>query len=970
MADQDTRQLEHPPDLQQFARMLVDYIVSVENIEKIAKGQEPMLVRVAEIVLGTVIGVIGTIGAEFAKAIVNAEDIAEPAFRRLANTALKDITGIDANIDNRGGGRDGRAGTARNIGSGILQALSGISGGGGGGGGELAPSTKAAEDYLSFVVQMSLEGWLTGLMGEMMTLGQVENLGDLDDALANSLGLARTSRAVMRPFIDTTVATPARWQMNKLYRPELLSPAMAVKMLHRGVWSREKTFEELARQGFREDQIEGLISDGQRRPTLAMVFNALKYGYIDEGAVKDFLVDDGYPADVADFMLEMVDIESIAKFQQDLADAAAAAYVARRITPARFNQLLSDTDLPTKDRARLRELAELKRAVNTRPLSEADAEAAAKRKVISIPEYRQALIALGFDDNAIHVKELLLQGDINSAEQKARADAERAAQLAAEKEQREREAAERKARLEAERAVTEPSIGMVERFVVRGHWTFAQYEEFLRAEKYDAVTIAALLADAELARVEYLERQEEREEAERRSATRAIGLAQLETAIIRGHATMADYRQRLAADKYTADDIAKLVAVLQDRIDERAELEERRRRADERSADKGLSVAQFEEAVLRGVATLADFDAFLRAQGYSDFDRSVIVQLATRKVEDQAQALARREAIEAAAAARRVPVADIRRAVLAGVRPVADYRNALIEARVDADDRVLLEELLQADIKARQSAEERRREIERERAERGLSFAQLERAVVAGAATVPQYQQELKDDGYDAESIDTLTVLLLERIQETQRARRRRDELDERDRGKAITPAHVARAVRVGIRTTTDYFNALIANGDSEADAQLLTQLLELEIAEATDARARRTAIADELAGESVSLAQLAADVRAGRSPLQAYGQALAARNYSPADVSTAVALLEREIDDADAAAAALEEGTAGDKVKQLSVTQFEKAVLEGARTITEYVTFLEGQGFGLAAQSSLVSLLLQRLDKNAGAAP
>ncbi len=967
MAAQPTDPLEQSPDVQAMVKNAVDYFVSVQNIEKIWKGSDPALAKLVEILIGGLIGVVGTVGAEFAKAIVNAEDIAEPAFRRLANTALKDITGIDANIDNRSGGRDGRSGAARNIGSGILAALTGISGGGGTGGGTLAPSTKAAEDYLSFVVQMSLEGWLTGLMGEMMTLGQVENLGDLDDALANSLGLARTSRAVMRPFINTTVALPAQWQMNKLYRPELLSASLAVKLYNRKRWTKAQLMEELQRQGFSDDRIEALIQDAEQKPSLALVLKALQLEYVTAADVRTYLAETGYPEIAANFIIEMQEVEAISDYQRELADAAAAAFVARRIQPGRFYQLLSDSGIPSRDMARVRELAELKRAINVKTLSESDAEEAAKRLLISVQQYRELLRDNGYNEDAIHVKELLLRSDIKGAEQKKRADDERALALAAEKARKAAEMAERKRLLEEERAVTEPSLAQVERFVTRGRWDFAQYEAFLRAEKYDSATIAALLADAEQARAEYIARQEEREEAARRSATRSIGLATLEAAVLRGAADIGVYRRRLESDKYSAADTATLIAMLQDRIAERDELEKRRREAEERSNDKGLSVAQFEQSVLRGITSLSDLEAFLLSQGYSPFDSSVIVQLTSAKLADQAAAAERRAMVEVEAAARKVPLADIRRAVLAGVRTMADYRNALIDARVGADDRELLEALLQSEIEARASAQQRRDDIARERLEKGLSLPQLERAVVIGAATVEQYQQELADEGYDADSIDTLTALLIDRIQETQRARQRRDELDARAVADTVAPADVAQAVTAGIKTAQDYFFAHLSNGNSEADAQQLTQLLELELAEARDARATRTTIATKLADEGFNLGAVAAAVRAGTATLDDYAAAVSARGYTPAEVTTVAALLEREILEAEAAAAALDEATEGDKTRQISVSQFEQAVVAGARTIPEYVTFLESLKFSLAAQSSLVSLLLQRLDKNAG---
>lgn len=967
MATEDD--LQNTPDYRSIGQQVGAGINDVQNLSRWGRLFVTSLQEVVAWSLSWFLNMAADVAVFMARTLTMAEDRTDDSLSELSAAAVEDLLGVkvDQNALRRRAGRGGRDAMAASLGNTIIRSLVGDAT-------SIAPSDEPAGRYVANVTKFGLEGWLSGWTMEFLTsvwgpFGHIETFGELDDILAQSLGFGRLSRRVLGPYVDTLVVTPTRWQVNKTYRPELLTPAQAVMMFHRKRWTHDQMMEECARQGYSDDRIEALMAASEKKPTLAQVMKWYDMDYIVVEDLRAYLEDDGWPERYIDILIQGAEVEKISSFNMQLADAAAAAYVARRIPEARFNQLLSDSGIPQRDMNRLRELAELKRAVNVKPLSESDAAAATKRGLLSVPEYRQVLRANGYDEDAIRVMELLMLQDIRNISEKERAEAERDRLAAEAKAKREAEAAARKARLEAERAVTEPSLGMVERFVTRGYWDFQQYADFLRAERYDGATIAALVADAEQARVEYVQRQAEREDAERRSAVRTIGLAQLETAILRGHATMADYRRRLQTDGYSAADQDVLVRVLQDRIDERAELEARRRAADEQSPDKGVSVAQVEQSVLRGLTSLADFDAFLQQQGYPSFDRSVILELTRAKLQDQQAAAARRVELEAAAAARQVPVADIRRAVLQGVRPFADYRNALIDARIDAEDRQLLEDLLRVELDQRAADVQRRDDIARERDQRGLSLQQLERAVVAGAATVEQYQGELAAEGYDAESIDTLTALLLERIAETQRARRRRDELDAGDGSRPLTPGQVARAVRAGLRAPQDYFFALLDNGNTEADAQMLTQLLELEIAEARDARATRTAVTTELAGESVNLAQLAADVRTGTATLEDYALALESRNYTPATVATLTALLEREIEEQAFAALALDEATEGDKTKQLSVTQFEQAVVAGARTLDEYVQFLNDQKFSLAAQSSLVGLLLQRLDKAAGVA-
>lgn len=960
--------IETAPKYREIGQEIGAGFNDVQNLSRVGKVIVTSFQEVIAWAFGWFLTVSAKVGVFIATTIIKGEDQSDAALSELSAVAVSDLLNVDINpnVMRRRAGRGAREAASSALGTAIIKSLVGNAT-------SIEPSDAPAGRYVANVTKFGMEGWLSGWTMEFLTslygpFGHIETFGELDDILAQTLGFGRLSRRVLGPYVDALVVTPTRWNVNKTYRPELLAPSLAVKMFTRKRWTREQLFEELARQGYSDDRIEALMQDAETKPAVALVLKARELHQVDDEYVRTYLAELGYTDAAADFIIGMQEVEAIDAYEHDIADAAAAAYVARRIPAERFYQLLSDSGLHATQRNRIRELAELKRAVNVKPLNESDAEAAAKRHIISIPEYRSWLRVAGYTEDAIYVKELLLQDDIRSAEQTARAKAARDAQLAADKAARLAEAEKRKRELEAERAVTEPSLAMVERFVTRGRWDFNQYETFLRGERYEQATIDALLADAQQARVEYVKQLEDRANAEARAATRTIGLADLEDAVMRGYATIADYRRRLTNDKYTADDQALLVNVLQDRINDQKELEDRRRLAEQQRADKGLSVAQFEDAVLRGVQSMPAFDAFLANAGYGAFDRSVIVQLAQRKLDDQAAAARRRAELEKAAAARAVPVDDIRRAVVAGVRTLADYRNALIAADIPSQDRVLLEDLLKADLTAKATAEERRRQIEAERASHGLSLSQLERAVIAGAATVEQYQDQLADEGYNVESIDALTALILERITETQRARLRREELDNADRGKKISPAQMAAAVRAGLRTTTDYYNALLVNGNTTDDAELLTELLELEILEAAEAKARRDAIAAELAVKHLSLGELARAVRKGERTLEQYGQALRDAGYVPADVSTLVAMLDQEIDAAAAARQQRAAIVAGDASRELSLSQFERGVLAGIRTLNEYAQFVESLGYTLDAQATLVQLLQQQLDKNAGA--
>lgn len=958
------------PELNDVAKAFASELISIENISKLWQGSEPTLVKLIEIALGTVIALVGSVGAELAKAIVNAEDIAEPAFRKLARVALKDITGVDAPELGGLGGGDGRRAVARNLGAGIIRALTSGRVAGTGGGGELTPSLQPAEDYVGFVTQMALEGWLTDLLGEMMTLGAVEQLGDLDDALAQSLGLGRSSRAVMAPLIDILVATPAEWALHKAYTPKLLTPEQAVKQYARGRWSAEQLLEELGRQGYSDQRIEALINAARKFPSSSDLYVLWRHGQITRDEFLQTLRDQGVEAADAEREFTIERARRVDSYERTLAAAIVDAYVNRRIDGGDFDRLLGAAVRDDDERARARELGETRRTLNRRDLSEADAREATLRGILSVIDYRRTLEGLGYTDEAVAVKELLLRDQIRSRDDAEEAKRRRAEELATERAAREAERQRRRDELEAARAVTEPSLGQAARFVVRGIWSTGQYADFLRSERYDADTVAALVADVEISRERWLEAEARRAVVESQAARRALSLAQLEAAVLRGVLSLGDYRGAVAAAGFVAADVDVLARTLEERLEERRALEARRGQLGGADPQKGLSLADAETAVLRGIGTLADFDAWLRGEGYPDFDRAVLVRLLELQLADQAALEARRAEQEAAAARRRVPLTAIRRAVLLGLRDQAAYAAALVEAGVGAEERVLLTELLARDVELQAAAVARRAEASARRRPRRLSLAQLEAVVRAGFLSPDDYRAELTADGWSARDVELLTALLLDRLAAERAAAAPTETEPAGAVAPTVTLADLARAVRAGVTPITTYRAALEERGYTAADVALLVELLETQIAADLAATERKAAAEAEAADLAAREAALADAVRAGTSTLAVYRENLEAAGVDAIDAALLAAVLGAALEDLRWAELRRLDLVLREPGIELALAPREAALRAGTLTRAQFLAELAGLGLDVADQAALVLWAEGAPDSSEPAAP
>jgi hypothetical protein len=963
------QQAENPPN---FVQIGEDLMAGATNITSGERAKNVIL-RAGQEIIGFLFSLIlkggGAVANYIAGALIRGEDRAEGALAELSATAVSDLFGVSvspgAMRQRAGGGSRGNVGDA--LGAAIIRALIPQPS-------SLEPSDAAAQRYVAAVTRFGIEGWLSGVSIEFLTsfyasFGHLQTFGELDDILAKSLGFERLSRSALGPYVDTLIRTPTEWQLNKLYRPHLLTPSQAARQYFRGRWPLEQVFEELARQGYSQERIEALLNEARKSPSAGDLYLLYRYGQLSEGEGLQRLRDEGWEEADAARVWQVERIQRIDAYQRSLANVAVDAYAARRIEAGEFESILGGSVTDPEERARLREIAEARRAMNIKDLSEGDAKDAVIRGILSMVDYRRVLERAGYTSDAVTTKELLLQDVINSRETADRLRAQREAEQAAEQQQRDDERRARQAQLEAERAVTEPSIGQAARFVIRGLWDTNTYAAFLRAERYDDATIAALIADVLLDRDAYLERLTVREQVEQQAARKELSLGQLESAVMRGVLTIADYRGAVAAAGFSAAQVNVLAGTLQARLDEQRELERRREQLEPEAEAKGISLGQAEQAVLRGIGSVADYDAWLRGQGYGDYDRAVLTQLLARKLAEQTAADARRAEQEAAAARRNVPLADVRRAVLLGVRPSAVYQQALQAAGIIGAEAVLLQDLLAADLAARAEDERRRAEAAARRPAQRLSLAQLEALVRFDLLSPDQYRAELRADGWIARDVELLTALLLDRIEAERLARTIVVEPEAPPPPPALTLAQLERAVREGLVPIAVYEDALRTRGYGDADVALLVGLLATELVAADAATDRRAELLAADPARALSVGQLERAVRSGLQTLDDYQRALRALAFDPLDASLLTAVLARELDDVVWATARRDELLDVGSASAPAILLAERAVFEGRATRESYRAELTRLGVDLVGQAALLIWIAAAIALEADAA-
>lgn len=824
--------------------------------------------------------------------LIEAEEQLGPQFGQLAALAIRDLLGVDVNpgdFQRRGQG-GARVQAAERIGQKVLEALTR-------GPETLEPSDAGAKQYLTTVTQLALEGWLEGWMLEVLTsvfplIDNIQQFGELDDTLAQVLGLGRMSRRVIGPLLTAKVITPFQWQVNKTYRPELLSAGDAVRQMVRGRWSNEKTREELARQGYSEDRIEALVNAQRKFFSAGDVRTFVDRGHWNATVGAQHLKDQGYDEDAAHDAIRLEGLRRLEQLEGQEASAIISAYATHDIDDREFHGLLRDHVKSPTEVALFEELARLRRGLYIKHLSASQAAACVRAGILAMVDYRQALRREGYTEDAVLSLELLLRAELDAEAKIAELRATAVVERAAEQQARDAEKATRRAAVEADRALTRRGAESdLENAAVRGLVPFARVEELYRA-KYDADTIGVLVELLEERRQAYLAAQHGRDDAVRRGAQRAISVADLEAAVLRHVLTLDQYRAGLTAQGFNAADIDVLARTLETQVRDRDAARNTRDQAGADAARKGIDVARFERLVRRGVRTMAEYQALLDSLRFDEAAIAAMVELLELEIADDRATDQARQDAEARLAQKGLSLEQLRRLVVLELAPTSAYERLLATEGFTADAQVLLMNELRLAMADAEAARARRAQAPVPIDTRELPLTTVARAARLGLVAPATYADRLVRAGYSDDDVAIEMDLLLAEIADVQAARTARDETPTPTGDKELSLGEFARAVKRGLQSLEAFRARAVGLGLSKDAVDTQVRILGDELRETALAKTRRTAIDAELKDRNVSLAELEAAVIAGALSLDRFIEQLTLNGLTPEDAELLGAVL------------------------------------------------------------------------------
>lgn len=485
----------------------------------------------------------------------------------------------------------------------------------------------------------------------------------------------------------------------------------------------------------------------------------------------------------------------------------------------------------------------------------------------------------------------------------------------------------------------------VRQFVSRGYWSNDQGLQHLRDQGYDDPMASDLLRLEGLKEIEGIEEREA-------------------DAIISAYAELDIDRATMLAMMGTAVTVELRRNLLIELADVRFALAQYKLA----NTFKGLSHGELEDAVLAGFITHADYREALRQQHYSEPAIDVLDLLLRKREDDRAHAeqikaqLAAERAAEKAARAaeaaarrakvaadealrRRGAIADLERAVIRGLIPIARLEEVL-GAQYDADTVALLVETVEQQRQDYIDAQNRRAQAIARAAHRSIDVGALESAVLENILTIEDFRARLVALTFTPDDVQVLTATLAQHKADLDAARAKRAAAEEAAKHKHIDLGRFEQLVRRGARPVADYDALLTSLGFDEASRAAMDVLLTAQFADDARARQLRAAAQFQRDNQGVTLGQIRRAVILAIRPIGAFQQWLIDQKYTADAQAILLAELRADLGEADAARQRRVEADSTTDARALSVSALARAARLGLVTPDAYQARLVALGF------------------------
>jgi hypothetical protein len=364
---------------------------------------------VASIVAWLVANIGATILDSLVKGLSDVRNNRSPAMNDLITDTMGEFFGQDFDSSNLSAapGEDTNLANMQAIGSDILGMLEG----------EFAPDgtmsasqgLAAAQAFVGFATNFGVRSAFLGMLGELSSMGIIQDTREIGEGVARNLGLGRLVRRAIQPLVQILITTPLTWVLNNRYSPKRLNEAELYRARLSGTYSDADYYVAMGDLGYRDIDIKALEFQQGDKYSVAETFHAMRYGVIDHDTAIARLQFGGWTLDAATFALVAADAERADTWVKVYIEQAAKAYVAGQMDQSTFYAFLDAAPIGDIEREWIKLTYDQESKIPHRRLTLGQLESALEQNVMTVGEFEDYLTGLGFDaDDSFVILQLTL----------------------------------------------------------------------------------------------------------------------------------------------------------------------------------------------------------------------------------------------------------------------------------------------------------------------------------------------------------------------------------------------------------------------------------------------------------------------------------------------------------------------------------------------------------------------------------
>lgn len=424
-------------------------------------------------------------------------------------------------------------------------------------------------------------------------------------------------------------------------------------------------------------------------------------------------------------------LRSIAQYQQYLLNKSVAPDNVQALTQALVLKLA------TKAAAASAKAAAAGKA-KQKNLDVTQLETAVQQGLLPVADFTKRVEALGMSpaDAALLTQELSHR--IGAADTKAKATA--AAKAAA--------------------AIKHVDLSQMERAVLLGTQTIAQYVAFLDSKGFDPASRDVLVSDLQARLDQAKQTAAKKAAATKAGAAKGINLTQLERLVRAGVKTPADYQAALQNLGYSAEDQAALVQYLGLQMEQDQENLILHGHAADLVGQLGVSLTDLERAVKLGTVPIQTYQDALQRAGMPAADMPTLVKTLAAQIKTTRTQQTTAATVSKQVAAAGVSLATLEKDVVSGKLSMEQFQALLAGYGVPETQITDVVQLVQDIIDNQKAVQALVSQATARAAAKGLNLAQDTAAYKAGVMTETEWRSRVANLGYDAADVEILFEVL------------------------------------------------------------------------------------------------------------------------------------------------------------------------------------------------------------------